>query len=189
MDKASGISHDLIKYYIPFQNKCILEGKLKIAALTTEIFEIEKDIKDLNPPNYQTLAHNYSKQKEKENLTYLPASIVDDDGAYDYSKYKPRASSSGVSILGPPPQAQKGLSRRPRKAIRKESLQNFDSRPSRSEEGQSSNMVPDVIYKMEKQIELLSRQFQSVNAKLSGNQNHQWKLNKNKNKSLSLKSL
>ena len=31
-------------------------------------------------------------------------------------------------------------------------------------------MVPDVIYKMEKQVEMLSRQFQSVNAKLSGNQ-------------------
>ena len=29
-------------------------------------------------------------------------------------------------------------------------------------------MVPDVIYKMEKHIEMLSRKFQSVNAKLSG---------------------
>ena len=96
--KASGISHDLIKDHIPFQTNCILEGKLKTAALTTEIFEMEKDIKDLNPPNYQTLAHNYSKQEEKENLTYLPVSVVVDDGAYDYSKDKPRVSSSGVSI-------------------------------------------------------------------------------------------
>ena len=66
--KASGISHDLIKDHIPFQTNCILEGKLKTAALTSEIFEIEKEVKTLSPPNYQTLAHNYSKQKGKSHL-------------------------------------------------------------------------------------------------------------------------
>ena len=58
--KSSGISHDLIKDQIPFQTNCISEGKLKVAALTTEIFEMESEQTELKlpnfPPNYQTLA-------------------------------------------------------------------------------------------------------------------------------------
>ena len=173
--KASNISHDLIKDHVAFQTNCILDGKLKTAALTSEIFQNEEEIKKLDPiqfpPNYQTLAHNYSRQKDKENLLYKPMSIVEtDDSPCEHAKYIPKKPSIGVSVLGPPPQSERGLSRRARKAIRKQSLQNFDSRPSCSEEGQSSKssqFVPDVILRMEKQIEMLSRQFQSVNAKIS----------------------
>ena len=141
--------------------------------MTTEIFEMESENSELKspnfPPNYQTLSHNYSKHKLKENLVYKPMTVLYDESPCEYSKYIPKASSSGVSILGPPP-TEKGLSRRARKAIRKESLQNFDFRPSFCKEGQSSqqtNIAPDVISRMEKQIQLLSRQFQQVNAKLN----------------------
>ena len=63
--KISTISHDLLKEHIPFQTQCILEGKVKTAALTSEIFDLGKEVKTLSTRNYQNQSHDYSKQKEK----------------------------------------------------------------------------------------------------------------------------
>ena len=165
--KASVLSNEVIVDQIPYQAKRILEGKIKTAALTPKLFELENDVKKMNTiPVSQNFSYDYSKQKEKQNLTYSTSTEVE-DGVYGPSP------SSDVSILGQPPLPKEHektkLSRRAKKTLRKENVQNNDSRSNRSEVGQCSKVVPEVILRMEKQIQLLTRQFQSCNAKLHWN--------------------
>ena len=152
--RASILTKELSEQ-IPLQSKAILGGDLAKAMLIPEVLKIESEMEKLKA-NGTKVPFDYQKFKKK--VGYTPESEGDD--GYDYSKY-----IAGPSILGPhPKQGQSSNGKAPMPNQRKNAPKTKTNAKPIEKSKSSAKVESDVLMRMERQIEALSRQVQSCTA-------------------------